>query len=222
MFRKPVLISATLFSFAFSAFSQMPGPGAPGPGPQTPAPPTAGAKLEIIEGGSSATYRVTEQFVGVAFTNDAMGTTNIVSGTLTIQPDGSIAPNSKLTVDLRGLKSDQDMRDGYVQNRLLETAKYPYAEFVPTKVEGLDKLIPSTGQVGVALTGNLTVHGVTKETTFQGIATFNQRNNTVAGVAKTTLTFDEFGLTAPKISRLASLDNKFDIQLSYRFKRGMP
>jgi len=37
----------------------------PGARPAEPtAAPTAGAKLDIIEGGSSATYRVTEQFVG--------------------------------------------------------------------------------------------------------------------------------------------------------------
>jgi polyisoprenoid-binding protein YceI len=217
MSAKPTLVFAA-FLASVSLFAQ-----GPGPGPQTPPPPpTAGAKLEIIEDGSSASYRVTEQFVGVAFTNDAVGTTNLVNGTLTILPDGRIAPGSKLTVDLRGLKSDQDMRDGAVQNRVLETAKYPFAEFVPTKIEGLEKLIPSAGQTGVSLTGNLTVHGVTKEVTFQGIATFNPRNNTVAGRAKTTLTFDQFGMKAPKIARLASLDDKIDLELIYRFKRSLP
>lgn len=219
MFAKPTLVFATLLTFA--GVISLPAQG-PGPGPQSPPPPpTAGAKLEI-EDGSSATYRVTEQFVGVAFTNEAVGTTNLVSGTLTILADGGIAPGSKLTVDLRGLKSDQDMRDGAVQNRVLETAKYPYAEFVPTKVEGLEKMIPSAGQSGVSLTGNLTVHGVTKEVAFQGIATFNPRNNTVAGRAKTTLTFDQFGMKPPKIARLASVDDKIELELAYRFKRSLP
>jgi polyisoprenoid-binding protein YceI len=218
MFSKPTVVFAGLLTLAGVSALQAQGPGPQGP----PPPPTAGAKLDIIEDGSSATYRVTEQFVGVAFTNEAVGTTNIVAGTLTIKPDGLVSPGSKLKVDLRGLKSDQDMRDGAVQNRVLETAKYPYAEFVATKVEGLDKLIPSAGQTGVALTGDLTIHGVTKEVTFQGIATFNQRNNTVAGRAKTTLTFDQFGITPPKIARLASLDNKIELELIYRFKRSLP
>ena len=39
---------------------------------------------------------------------------------LTIAADGSVAPGSKLTIDMRNLKSDQDQRDGYVKNRLLE------------------------------------------------------------------------------------------------------
>jgi len=222
MLRTPSLaLVSVLILASVSMNAQNQGPG-PRPGNQPPPPPpTAGARLEIADG-SSATYRVTEQFVGVAFTNEAEGTTNLVSGTLTIDADGTIAPGSKLTIDLRGLKSDQDQRDGFIQNRTLETAKFPNAEFVPTKVTGLEKMIPSTGQAGIALTGNLTIHGVTKEVTFQGIATFNPRNNSVAGRAKTSLTFDEFGLSQPKIGRLASVDNKIDLELVYRFKRSMP
>jgi polyisoprenoid-binding protein YceI len=222
MLRTPslVLVSVlTLASVSMNAQNQGPGPG-PGNQPPPP-PPTAGARLEIADG-SSATYRVTEQFVGVTFTNEAEGTTNLVSGTLTINADGTIAPASKLTIDLRGLKSDQDQRDGFIQNRTLETAKFPNAEFVPTKVTGIEKMIPSTGQAGISLTGNLTIHGVTKEVTFQGIATFNPRTNSVAGRAKTSLAFDEFGLSQPKIGRLASVDNKIDLELVYRFKRSMP
>lgn len=219
MLRSHSLVLVSVLTLAsVSVNAQNPGPG-PGPGNQPPPPPpTAGAKLDITDG-SSATYRVTEQFVGVAFTNEAEGTTNMVSGELTIQPDGTVAPGSKLTVDLRGLKSDQDQRDGFIQNRTLETSKFPNAEFVPTKVTGLDKMIPSAGQAGISLTGNLTIHGVTKEVTFQGIATFNPRTSSVAGRAKTSLTFDEFGLTQPKIGRLASVDNKIDLELVYRFKR---
>ena len=222
MSRTPSLVLVSLLTLASASMNaQNPGPG-PGPGNQPPPPPpTAGAKLEITDG-SSATYRVTEQFVGVSFTNEAEGTTNLVTGTVTINADGTIAPGSKLTVDLRGLKSDQDQRDGFIQNRTLETAKFPNAEFVPTKVTGLDKMIPSAGQSGISLTGNLTIHGVTKEVTFQGIATFNPRTNSVAGRAKTSLTFDEFGITQPKIGRLASVDNKIELQLVYRFKRSMP
>lgn len=220
MLRTPSLVLVSVLTLAsVSMNAQAPGP-QPGNRPPPP-PPTAGAKL-VITDGSSATYRVTEQFVGVAFTNEAEGTTNLVSGTLTINADGTIAPDSKLTIDLRGLKSDQDQRDGFIQSRTLETAKFPYAEFVPTRLTGLDKMIPSTGQAGISLTGNLTIHGVTKEVTFQGIATFNPRDNLVAGRAKTSLTFDEFGLTQPKIGRLASVANKIDLDLVYRFKRSMP
>jgi polyisoprenoid-binding protein YceI len=199
--------------------AQGPPPGGPprqGP-PPAPTPPTAGAHLEIMEG-SSASYRVTEQLAGISFPNDAEGTTPTVAGTLAIAADGSITPGSKLTIDLRNLKSDQEQRDGYVRNRTLETEKYPYAEFVPTKLQGLAVMIPTQGQTGFQLTGNLTIHGVTKEVAFQGIATFG-RDSTVAGRAKTSFTFATFGLTKPTLARLLSVDDKIDLDIVFKFKR---
>ena len=185
--------AAALLLSASIAFGQAPGgqaPGGQGPGgpPPPPPPPTAGAKLEIVDG-SSASYRVTEQLAGVDFPNDAVGTTTKVSGTLAILPDGNIAPGSKLVIDLTSMASDQNMRDGYIRNRTLETAKFPEAVFVPTEVKGVPKMVPSTGQLGVSLTGNLTIHGVTKPVTFRGIATIDPRSSTVAGRALTTITF---------------------------------
>ena len=211
--------SATLLLSVSCAFSQAPGgQGGPGGPPPPPPPPTAGAKLEIVDG-SSASYRVTEQLAGVDFPNDAVGTTTKVSGSIAIQADGSIAPGSKLVIDLNALTSDQNMRDGYIRNRTLETAKFPEAVFVPTEVKGVPKMVPSTGQLGVSLTGNLTVHGVTRPVTFRGIATIDPRSSTVAGRALTTVTFADFGLTKPTLARLMSVEDKITIELVYKFKR---
>ena len=211
--------AALLIAAIASGSAQAPAPGGPGgaqrQGPPPP-PPTAGAHLDIAEG--SASYRVTEQFVGIDFPNDAIGSTSAVTGSITIAKDGSIAPDSKLTADLSKLTSDQDMRDNFVRTRVLETDKYPMAEFVPTKITGVPAMIPFTGQAGIHLTGNLTVHGVTKEVTLQGIATFN-RDSTIDGRAKTSFTFETFGLTKPAIARLMNVEDKIDLDIVFRFKR---
>ena len=219
---KRILLTAALLLSSSIAFSQAPGgqmgPGGPGGPPPPPPPPTAGAKLEITDG-SSASYRVTEQLAGVDFPNDAVGTTGKVAGSMAILPDGSIAPGSKLVIDLSSLSSDQNMRDGYIRNRTLETGKFPEAVFVPTEVKGVPKMVPSTGQLGVSLSGNLTIHGVTKPVTFRGIATIDPRSSTVAGRALTTVTFGDFGLTKPTLARLVSVEDKITIELVYKFKR---
>jgi polyisoprenoid-binding protein YceI len=215
---RPICGGLFLTAAIYSALAQGPGPagvGARQQGPP-PTPPTAGAHLEIVDG--SATYSVTEQFVGINFPNDAIGTSTTVAGTLEIAPDGSISPGSKLTIDLRNLKSDQEQRDNYIKNRTLETGKYSFAEFVPTKIQGLPVLIPTQGQTGFELTGNLTIHGVTKEVTFQGIAVFG-RDATVAGRGKTSFTFATFGLTKPAIGRLVSVDDKINLDIVFKFKR---
>jgi polyisoprenoid-binding protein YceI len=215
-----LIVGAALLALAMPFLAaQAPGPGGPPRQPPPPPPPTAGMKAAIVSDGSSASYSVTEQLVGIDFPSDAIGVTPTITGALVIAADGSIPTgSSKITADLRNLKSDQDQRDGFIRMRVLETDKYPFAEFVPTKIQGIPLMIPFQGQAGVQITGNLTIHGVTKEVTFQGITTFN-RDGTVAGRAKTSFTFATFGLTKPSIARLMSVDDKIGLELVFRFKR---
>jgi hypothetical protein len=72
--------------------------------------------------GSTASYRVREQLAGISFPSDAVGTSNSLIGTIVLTKDGSIdSAASKLTFDLKSLKSDQSMRDGFIQNRTLQS-----------------------------------------------------------------------------------------------------
>jgi hypothetical protein len=85
-----------------------------------PPDPTKPAKLTLSTG-SKARYRVREQLAGISFPSDAVGTTETVTGAIVVNPDGSVdAAQSKITVDLKTLSSDQQMRDGFIQNRTLE------------------------------------------------------------------------------------------------------
>jgi polyisoprenoid-binding protein YceI len=184
-------------------------------------PGAVATQLDIAEG-SKATYRVREQLAGLNFPDDAVGSTDSLTGSLMILPDGSIdAAKSKLTIDLRNLKSDQDMRDGYVKNRTLETDKFPTAEFVAKRIQGVTFPLPApdrpTGQTGFQLVGDLTVHGVTKEVTLNGYATYSK--DLVAGRANTDFTFATFGLTKPTLARLLSVDDKIQLELDFRLKR---
>ena len=200
---------------------QPPPPGAgPGGRANTPPPdPTKPQKLDIAEG-TKARYKVREQLAGISFPSDAVGTTEAVTGTLVVNPDGSIdATRSKLTVDLRTLKSDQQMRDGYIQKNTLESEKFPMIEFVPRRATGLPVPIPAGmgAQAGFQLIGDMTLHGVTKEATWNVVATFG--NDQVAGRATTTLQFATFNLTKPSLARLMSVDDKIDLEIEFRAKR---
>ncbi len=184
-----------------------------------PPDPTKPAKLEIVEG-TRARYKVREQLAGISFPSDAVGTTESVTGTVIVNPDGSIdAARSKLTVDLRTLKSDQQMRDGYIQSRTLETEKYPMLEFVPRRAAGLPAPLPAgmQAQAGFQLIGDMTLHGVTSEVTWNVVATFG--NDQVAGRATTTLLFPTFKLTKPSLARLLSVDDKIELEIEFKSRR---
>ena len=183
--------------------------------------PAAAIQLAAAPG-TKVSYRVKEQLAGLNFPDDAVGATESVTGTIVVLPDGSIdSANSKLTIDLSTLKSDQDMRDGYVKNRTLETDKFPTAEFVPRKLEGAPSPLPApdrpTAQSGFQLMGDLTVHGVTKPVTLNGYATFSR--DLIAGRANTSLTFATFGLTKPSLARLLSVDDNIQLEIEFRLKR---
>jgi polyisoprenoid-binding protein YceI len=194
-------------------------PAGGGRGPQAPPPdPTKPHKLEITDG-TKARYKVQEQLAGISFPSEAVGTTEAVTGTIVVNPDGSIGPQSKLTVDLKSLKSDQALRDNYIQGRVLETDKFPQLEFAPKKAVGLTAPLPAGGQsqAGFQLVGDMTVHGVTKEATWNVVATLG--NDVVAGRATSTIQFAAFNMMKPTLARLLSVDDKILLEVEFRCKR---
>ena len=167
--------------------------------------------------GSTASYRVREQLAGISFPSDAVGTSNSLTGTIVLTKDGSIdSAASKLTFDLKSLKSDQSMRDGFIQNRTLQSDQYPNAVFVPKTITGMPS--PLNGQFGFQLTGDMTIHGVTAPVTWQGIATVDNNTGLVQGRAQTDFKFETFNLTVPQLARLLSVNDDIALEIEVHFK----
>ncbi len=172
-------------------------------------------RLTVASSGNEARYRVREQLANVSFPSDAVGTTQGVSGAIVIGDDGRIVTaQSRIVVDLTTLKSDSERRDGYIQRRTLETAQYPTATLVPTAAHGLPSPLPGSGSFSFELVGDLTVHGVTRSTTWQ--VTAQAIESGFAGTAKTRFTFAEFGLVQPRVMAVLSVED--DIRLEYDFR----
>ncbi len=197
--------------------AQMGGPGGGQRGRRPQAPPKPFPLTLTITDGTTASYRVREQLAGISFPSDAVGQSTAVTGTVAFNKDGSIDSNaSKLTFDLRTLKSDQSMRDGFIQRRTLETDQYPDAEFVPKSITGMPN--PLDGQIGFQLTGDMTIHGKTAPITWQGIATVDNNSGIVAGRADTDFKFETFGLQPPQIARVMSVNDNIHLEVEFRFK----
>ena len=124
-----------------------------------------------------------------------------------------------VTVDLRTLKSDQELRDNYLRTRTFETDKFPLAVFVPKKLSGVSFPMPGSIQAQSAfqLVGDMTIHGVTKEMTWNGVATYMA--DTVAGLATTSVNVTTFDMLKPTLARIMSIDDTIELQASLRFKR---
>jgi len=169
----------------------------------------------IAADGNEARYRVREQLVGVSFPNDAVGVTKAIEGAIAVDQAGRIVTGlSKITVDLVSMASDRDMRDGYVRRNTLVTENYPSVVLMPTELRGFRWPLPATGTITFQLTGNLTVKDVTRSTIWD--VTLTAAGSTLTGTATTSFTFEEFGLTKPRVARVMSVEDT--IKLEYDLK----
>ena len=181
-------------------------------------PPTSGIKFMLVPAKSTAGYTVREQLAKLNVPSDAVGTTNSISGSIILLPDGTIdSANSKFTVDLSTLKTDQTMRDNFVRRAVLHTDQYPQAVFVPTQVTGLPATLPQSGEVAFKVTGDLTIQNVTKPITWDVSGTIN--NGVATGKATTSLTFEDFNLVQPHISVVLSIVDKIDLTVTGDLQR---
>lgn len=116
--------------------------------PARPAEVPVPARWVVAAEGNEARYRIREQLAGFDFPNDAVGATGAITGGIMLDDRGQIVvAESKFTVDLRSLKSDQERRDRYVQSRTLATATYPTVVSVPKAARGLPATLPASGSV---------------------------------------------------------------------------
>lgn len=176
--------------------------------------PQGALRLVLAAEGSQAQFAVREQLAGLDFPNDAVGTTTAVSGALVILPDGQLLEGeSRFAVDLATLKTDSSRRDGYIQRNTLESGTYPEAVFVPRAAAGLPADLPTSGPVAFQVTGDLTVHGVTRPVTWD--VTGEVAGQTFSGTATTSITFTDFGMTLPRVGPVLSVDDLIHLELAF-------
>jgi polyisoprenoid-binding protein YceI len=152
-----------------------------------------------VASGSQAGYRVREQLANLPAESDAVGRTNAVTGSITITTSGSTTTLTagSLSVDTTSITSDKSQRDGRLRTDGLQTGTFPTATFTLTKpVE-----IPATALAGTAanitLTGDLTLHGVTKSVEIPAQAQLVGGTIQVAG--SITFPLSDYSIVAPNI-----------------------
>lgn len=177
-------------------------------------------RFVVAATGNEARYRVQEKIVGVDVPNyEAIGKTEGITGALVFNRQGRLVPGqSKITIDVTKLKSDQERRDGYVQRRLLETAKYPTVVLAPTEIRGLTGALPTSGSKTFQMIGNLTVRGVTKPTTWNVTAQF--QGGRVTGTAVTEFTFADFEMQKPSVPVVLSLADQLKLEYTFTLTQG--
>ena len=188
-------------------------------------------RFEIVEG-SRVFYRVREQLVGISFLNDAVGVAEGISGAIVVGPDGTVdMSQSRLVLDLATFSSDQARRDNFIRTRVFEIAQargcqpdcvlhQPEAVFTPQTASN-SPLPPDNVEtffpiVGFELSGDLTLHGVTKEITWEILATYNSEEGIVEGKAQTRFTFSTFDLMKPVLPFLLTVEDEIRLEIDFK------
>jgi polyisoprenoid-binding protein YceI len=174
--------------------------------PATPIQIPATAQRFVIDPqASEASYHVGETFFRDNQFKVAVGVTHGIQGDIYVdrsRPDQSrIGP---ITINVNQLTSDSRHRDDAIRGRWLESDKYPTAVFTATSIEGLPKTYVAGAAIRVRISGNLTVHNVTKPTVFTG--TLKLSVDTLTGTMETTVLMRDFGFDPPSIMMLQTED----------------
>ncbi|MCL4231660.1 MAG: YceI family protein [Dehalococcoidia bacterium] len=197
------------------------GSATPGAAGTSTAPTVAGGtrKYAIIAGESEAAYFADEKLANLPLPSTAKGTTKAIEGHFYLGADGlDTAQESKFTVDLTTLRSDQSRRDNQVQQRGLETAKYPKATFVAKKLEGYPKEFPAGQEVEMKLTGKLDLHGVTKEVTWD--VKMKKEGDAISALATVNFKYADFNIPVLNIAGMVSVEDDVTLQVQVVAKAG--
>jgi polyisoprenoid-binding protein YceI len=158
-------------------------------------------------------YRVREQLASVGAT-EAVGRTPNVGGSLTIV--GTTVTAGQITADLTTLQSDERNRDRQLSRQALETARFPTATFTLTSPVELGSVPAEGATVDLTLTGDLTLHGVTKAVQVPVQARLQGGIVTVAGSLP--IVFADFGIQQPQAMVVLSVEDhgtlEFQVHLS--------
>jgi polyisoprenoid-binding protein YceI len=160
-------------------------------------------------------YRVNETLAENK-ANTAVGRTPQVSGSLALA--GTRITSVEVTADLTGLKSDDDRRDGRVQEQALETSQFPQATFKLTTPIELGT-VPTDGATFTATaTGELTLHGVTRPVTFPIEARLTGDVVTVTGSVD--IVFADYGIERPTSFFVLSIEDHGIMEFQLHFRHG--
>ncbi|HEU4782108.1 MAG TPA: YceI family protein [Ktedonobacterales bacterium] len=183
--------------------------------------PTDGATLFTIDSSSSkATFTIDEVLFGNP--NTVVGETDKVAGQILINAqDPSKSQVGEVKIDVSTLVTDNDLRNRTLQGRILQTdtPANQYATFVAKSISGLPESIAVGQQVSFKITGDLTIHQMTKTVTFDVTVTAVS-DKQITGTASTTVKYSDFGISVPDVPSVTGLGDTVKLALAFTANAG--
>ncbi|MCI0582988.1 MAG: YceI family protein, partial [Chloroflexi bacterium] len=172
-----------------------------------------------VADGSVVGYRVREQLGGISALTDAVGRTSAVAGSATLEASGEVLAVSAASfeADLSQLESDESRRDNRIRTMGLESDTFPTATFVLAEAVDVPAEALAGATVDVTLTGDLTIHGVTKRVSISGQARRN--GDRIEVVGSLTFPFSDFGMTPPDVAGFVQVEDDATLEVLLSLSR---
>jgi polyisoprenoid-binding protein YceI len=171
--------------------------------------------------GSQAGYRVRERLAKLPAESDAIGRTEDVSGSITVEADGDGArlTGGTLTVDTTTITSDESRRDNRLRSEGLQTDQYPTATFTVTQPVDVPTAALQGTATDITLTGDLTLHGVTKSVQIPAQAQLAGDTMQVAG--SFTFPLSDYEINPPNVGGfILSIAEEGTLEFLVAFSKG--
>ena len=157
----------------------------------TPTPDVGITGTWLATSESTVGYRVKEVLGGVD--TEGVGRTNQVNGSLTIQDTTLLS--TVFEIDVASITSDSSRRDAQFAGNIMDTETFPTANFRLLTPIDLGT-IPADGQkITATAFGELTLHGVTNQVSFDITATID--NGIIGVLGSIDITFADYGIANP-------------------------
>jgi polyisoprenoid-binding protein YceI len=176
--------------------------------------PQANAITWTVDATSKATIKVREQLVRLPSPIDALINIAGAQGAFTLNPDGTFSSNSKISVDMTTVTTDDRQRTDSIRRDPLEVTRFRTSELVPKTTIGLTLPLPSSGEFTFKLIGDLTLHGVTKTVTFDVRATRADGKLTATATASPSWKFGDFGMQPPTSFSVLSIVDEIRMEFA--------
>ena len=176
--------------------------------------PQANAITWTVDASSKATIRVREQLARLPAPNDAIITITGAQGSFTLNPDGTFATGSKISLDMTTVTTDDRQRTDSIKRDPLEVTRFRTSELAPMKATGLALPLARSGDFTFQLTGDLTLHGVKKTVTFDVKATRSNGKLTATATANPSWKFGEFGMEPPTSFSVLSIVDEIRMEFA--------
>ena len=173
-----------------------------------------------VSEGTVVGYRVRERLAFLQADSDAVGRTSAVTGSAVLTAKDATLRVTEATfeADVSQLESDEDRRDNRIRTTGLESDQFPTATFSLTAPVDVPAEALAGSPAPVTLTGDLTIHGVTKRVSIPAEA--RRDGDSIEVLGALTFPFSDFGMEPPNVAGFVAVEDDATLEFLVVLARG--